>query len=183
MNRQFRKIAFTFVFILCASQLAAQNRIPHSVFGNGVTSVTGTNYRLAGTVGQPFVGTVTGDNHVNYIGFWYEVSDLVTSVEQVKTDLIPKDFRLQQNYPNPFNPTTTIEFSVAKESELTLKIYDILGREVTTLLHDALQPGEYKVSFEAGKLPSGIYFYHIEAQTGDSSKPVFVETKKLTLLK
>ena len=106
-----------------------------------------------------------------------EISEVgvLTSVEQ-RTNNVPKDFRLQQNYPNPFNPSTTIQFALPKRSEVTLKIFDLLGKEVATLVDEKLQSGEYKVIFEAGDLPSGVYFYRIKAES-------FVQTKKLMLLK
>ena len=102
--------------------------------------------------------------------------DIITSVEQISNSVLPKEFRLQQNYPNPFNPSTTIQFALPKRSEVMLKIFDLLGREVTTLVDEKLQPGEYKVIFEAEALSSGVYFYRIQAEG-------FVQTKELTLLK
>ncbi len=88
----------------------------------------------------------------------------------------PAKFELSQNYPNPFNPTTTIKYSVAKEQVVTLKIYDMLGREVATLVNAKKVPGNYKVNFDASKLTSGIYFYRL--QSGN-----FVDVKKMTLMK
>ena len=102
--------------------------------------------------------------------------DVATSVLEPGSDVLPKVFALQQNYPNPFNPTTTIQFALPTESQVVLKIYNLLGREVATLVNEELQPGKYKVDFEANGLPSGVYFYRIQA--GGFSK-----TRKLTLLK
>jgi len=98
-----------------------------------------------------------------------------TAVEEISTR-IPSSFALEQNYPNPFNPSTTIQFALAKRSHVTLKLFDIRGREVSTLLDETLAPGSHKVVFEAKGLSSGVYFYRIAA--GE-----FVETKKLALLK
>ena len=81
-----------------------------------------------------------------------------------------------QNYPNPFNPTTTINYSVPKTSFVTIKVYDMLGKEVTTLVNEEQKPGNYNVEFSANKLASGIYFYGMQAGG-------FVETKKLIVLK
>ena len=89
---------------------------------------------------------------------------------------IPKEFSLSQNYPNPFNPTTTIKFSISKESFAKLSVFDILGNEVNVLVNQDLKAGEYKVSFDATNLASGVYFYKLSA--GD-----FVSTKKLAVLK
>ena len=98
-----------------------------------------------------------------------------TAVEEISTN-IPSSFALEQNYPNPFNPSTTIQFALAKRSHVTLKLFDIIGREVTTLVDEKFGPGTHKVVLEANELPSGVYFYRLTAGR-------FVETRKLTLLK
>jgi hypothetical protein len=95
---------------------------------------------------------------------------------------IPLSYSLQQNYPNPFNPTTKIRFDIQKSvvcsqySVVTLKVFDILGKEVATLVNEQLAPGTYETTFDGGNLPSGIYFYRLE--TTD-----FVQTNKMILLK
>ncbi|MGE5352777.1 MAG: two-component regulator propeller domain-containing protein [Acidobacteriota bacterium] len=91
-------------------------------------------------------------------------------------DRIPEAFSLSQNYPNPFNPATTISYSVAKGSEVTLKLYDILGREVALIEKGYKTAGNYKVKLDASWLPSGIYFYRLEAGS-------FSNTKKCALIK
>lgn len=83
---------------------------------------------------------------------------------------------LSQNYPNPFNPSTKINFSIPKAGFVTLKVYDMLGREVKTLVSDQLTAGEYVSEFDGALLSSGTYFYRIQA--GD-----FVETKRMVLVK
>jgi M6 family metalloprotease-like protein len=88
----------------------------------------------------------------------------------------PVEYSLMQNYPNPFNPTTTISYSVPKNGLVTLKVFDILGREVTSLVNEAKEAGIYSVTFNASNLPSGIYFYNITSGN-------FIATKKLILLK
>jgi hypothetical protein len=102
----------------------------------------------------------------------------------------PSEFVLEQNYPNPFNPATRISFSVrgsgfeengsgfkVQGSEFTsLKVYDILGREVRTLVYENLQPGRYEVTFDAGGLTSGVYLYRLQSVN-------FVQTRKLMLLR
>lgn len=89
---------------------------------------------------------------------------------------IPIQFSLEQNYPNPFNPTTTIKYSIPNQSLITMKLYDVLGREVTTLVNEEKTAGIYKVELNASSLASGVYFYRIKA--GD-----FVQTKKMILLR
>lgn len=100
---------------------------------------------------------------------------ILVSVEQV-TDAVPERFSLSQNYPNPFNPKTVIEFRVANSELVSLKVYDILGREVATLVNERLVAGTYSADFNATALASGVYFYRLEAGK-------FVEMRKMLLLK
>jgi M6 family metalloprotease-like protein len=88
----------------------------------------------------------------------------------------PTEYSLMQNYPNPFNPTTTISYSVPKNGLVTLKVYDILGKEVAELVNETKETGNYSVTFNASELPSGIYFYTLTSGN-------FMATKKLILLK
>ncbi len=103
-----------------------------------------------------------------------ELNSENTSVEPGKSN--PHSYRIEQNYPNPFNPVTTIEFSLPKESDVMLKVYNLLGQELTTLIDSQLKAGYHKVKFDASGLASGIYLYMIKA--GD-----FSAVKKLILLK
>ncbi|MEJ2617245.1 MAG: T9SS type A sorting domain-containing protein [Ignavibacteriaceae bacterium] len=86
------------------------------------------------------------------------------------------DYNLSQNYPNPFNPKTTIKYFLPNSSFVTLKVYDILGKEITTLVNERKSAGNYSVNFNASNLPSGVYFYRMQAGN-------FVSTKKFVLLK
>jgi endoglucanase len=88
----------------------------------------------------------------------------------------PTRFFLGQNYPNPFNPATTIGYQISTVGDVTMNVYDILGREVRTLLHEMKNPGKYEVMFDAADLPSGVYFYRLQAG-------ISTETRKLTVLK
>jgi hypothetical protein len=91
---------------------------------------------------------------------------------------IPTEFKLEQNYPNPFNPETTISYKVQAASRVSLKVYDLLGREVATLVDEYKQPGSYncKWKMENGELTSGIYFYSLKSGS-------YSQTKKLILMK
>ena len=97
-----------------------------------------------------------------------------TGINEAKS--LPKSFALEQNYPNPFNPSTTINYSIPKSGLVTIKVYDILGREVTTLVNEEKNAGNYNVEFNASRLASGIYLYRMSAGS-------FEETKKLILIK
>jgi hypothetical protein len=89
---------------------------------------------------------------------------------------LPSSYELKQNFPNPFNPTTNIQYSLPKASTVRLKVYDILGRLVQTLVNSEQNPGNYSVTFNAENFSSGVYFYQLQAGG-------FTETKKLMLLK
>ncbi|MFA7421361.1 MAG: T9SS type A sorting domain-containing protein [Melioribacteraceae bacterium] len=93
-----------------------------------------------------------------------------------KEEGIPSTYSLQQNYPNPFNPTTTIKFSIPKAGNVKLTVYDILGKEVSTLVNNFLNAGEYNFQFNASNLASGIYLYRLESTN-------FVKTNKMLLMK
>jgi hypothetical protein len=83
------------------------------------------------------------------------------SVEE--REALPQEFALHQNYPNPFNPSTKIGFKVQGSGFVSLKVYDVLGREVRTLVSEELKPGSYEVPFDAAGLASGVYFYRLRA--------------------
>ncbi len=89
---------------------------------------------------------------------------------------LPEKYNLSQNYPNPFNPSTIINFEIPTSSLVTLKVYDILGREIATLVNEEKQAGKYSYTFDASKYSSGVYFYRMQA--GE-----FVQTKKLVVIK
>ena len=101
---------------------------------------------------------------------------LITKVAGGNKEAVPDKFGLLQNYPNPFNPATTIEFSLRQKQEVTLKVYDLLGREVTILVNTELGAGVHKVTFDASNLPSGVYIYRL--QGGE-----FTKTKKMVFIK
>jgi Peptidase family C25/Secretion system C-terminal sorting domain len=100
--------------------------------------------------------------------------DIPTSVEE--DNVIPTEFVLYQSYPNPFNPSTKIKFVIPKSSFVNLKVYNVLGKETATLVNEQRPAGTYEVEFNAVNLPSGVYFYKLQAGS-------FVETKKMVLLR
>ncbi len=101
-------------------------------------------------------------------------SDLVTSVSGLNPSV--NNFELMQNYPNPFNPATKLSFVIGHSSFVSLKVYDVLGREIETIVNEEKPTGIYRVDFDGSKLASGIYFYRIEA--GE-----FIQTRKMLLIK
>ncbi len=116
----------------------------------------------------------TGGN-VLVNSFTYEIRTGAAAVHELSRE-VPDGFALNQNYPNPFNPITTITFKIASEGFTTVKIFDVLGREVATLMSENLSAGSYSVQWDATDVQSGVYFYKL--QSGNYS-----ETKKLMLMK
>jgi sugar lactone lactonase YvrE len=98
-------------------------------------------------------------------------------------EIIISDFELLQNYPNPFNPATTINYSVPYKSSLKIKLYDVLGNEVATLLDEEISAGNYSLSFNASDLSSGVYFYQLKAYPAGGGVGTFTQTKKMILLR
>ena len=117
----------------------------------------------------------------NSSGQWNFAPDKIISVvtaTDVKNNSIPAEYLLEQNYPNPFNPSTLIKYSIAETENVTLKIYDMLGNEIKTLVNEVKQPGKYISEFSSQNLnlASGIYFYKLQTEK-------FSSTKKMLLLK
>jgi photosystem II stability/assembly factor-like uncharacterized protein len=108
----------------------------------------------------------------------------VSFVEEEVLNEMPTEFLLSQNYPNPFNPSTKIKYSVPHSSNVTIKVFDILGNEIETLVNEEKAVGTYEITWYAANLPSGIYFYQLKAGDPSSgSGQGFIETKKMILLK
>lgn len=134
------------------------------------TGLTDTSiYTLTVSGTSLFAGTSESD-------VWRRsLSEMVTSAEYSPSE-VPASFRLDQNYPNPFNPVTTISFTLPSKSFVSLKVFDALGKEVSVLVSQELPGGRYSTKWNAGGLPSGVYFYRLQAGS-------FTETKKLVLLR
>lgn len=145
------------------------------------TANKGSQWRYIGQ-GLP-TGIVTSlGNNSEYLfaspgnGIWRRaLNEVISSVEQNPVES-PNCFNLKQNYPNPFNPITNISYSIPKETFVTLKIFDALGRETSTLVNDKKQAGSYTIQWHAAGFPSGVYFYRLQADG-------YAVTKKLIVLK
>ncbi len=123
------------------------------------------NYTLAGC---EINGAVYGD------------TAFPTGISQISSE-IPESFSLSQNYPNPFNPDTKIKFQIANSGNVKLTVYDGIGKEVTTLFNQQLQPGTYETEWDASNYTSGVYFYKLTVSSEQLTK--YTETKKLVLIK
>ncbi|NOX17870.1 MAG: T9SS type A sorting domain-containing protein [Chlorobi bacterium] len=100
----------------------------------------------------------------------------VTGIGDDNSESVTEKFRLKQNYPNPFNPSTVIEYSVPENSYVELKVYDIIGNEITTLVSEEKSRGYYQIQFNAKGLSSGTYIYSLRTNKS-------VQTKKMILMK
>jgi hypothetical protein len=124
------------------------------------------------------------DESNDFVTASFGVSAPCTGCGDVEVDKeLPKEFILNQNYPNPFNPTTNIEFGVPQNSNVKIAIFDMLGREVATLVNADYTPGYYTLPFDASRLASGTYMYRMTSQSLSGNHKVFTSTKKLLLLK
>ncbi len=133
-----------------------------------------------------------GTDNINSIT---ELRDLAAHIQEfyntelveilnTKETIAPIGYQLFQNYPNPFNAKTIIKYEVPENSIVDIRIYDILGREVKTLVNNEQKVRwKYKVEFDGSALASGVYFYRIKADPSSGSGQAFIETKKMVLLK
>jgi hypothetical protein len=96
---------------------------------------------------------------------------------------LPKDFSLEQNYPNPFNPSTVIKYTLPTDARVVLKIYNLVGEAIGTLVNGAQSAGSKSVEWNSGNYPSGIYFYRIEITGADSPAKTFTQGRKMLLIK
>jgi hypothetical protein len=101
---------------------------------------------------------------------------IITAVNDDGSLNLPENFRLEQNFPNPFNPTTNIDYELGESQLVMLKVFDAVGKEVTTLVNERQYPGKHEVVFSGKGLPSGIYFYQLITKN-------YLTTKKMVLLK
>ena len=163
------------IFVFSVSAAFSQYQITNSVISSGGNTVSNTSNIFVSTVGEAFIGKTSNTLNQNQIGFWYVYQQTtLTDVEDEET--IPTVFKLEQNYPNPFNPTTIIKFAVPEKSNVLIKVYDILGSEVATLVNEEMGAGWYRKTFDANNYSSGVYLFRMEAGK-------FISTKKMILLR
>ena len=141
-----------------------------TVAGTAQTGMVKHNH-VDGSAGCTLTGTSTSSTRPN-------VCLIINTAVGVNPSgaTVPNVYSLSQNYPNPFNPSTKINFAIPKQGLVTLKIYDVLGREVRTLVNEVKSAGSYTVDFNASEFSSGVYFYRIQAND-------FIDVKRMLLVK
>jgi len=125
--------------------------------------------------GSSNLNSVTKLKQLSDVAIQFYNSNFTIGINQISSE-VPLKYSLSQNYPNPFNPKTIIRFQLPSFSKVSLKVFDILGREVQTLVNESMKPGTYETSFDGSSFSSGVYFYKLTS--GD-----FLETKRMILLK
>jgi len=170
----FDKMAFTLVYMLDVSATDIYTYFPDS---NKITKVTNgcMHYGKKLHIYWANNDTLVYNDMTQFELFGINVPH-ITFVKNEHLNLEPNDYSLSQNYPNPFNPSTTIKYQLPKSGKVTLKVFDILGREVASLVNEFKPAGTYEVSFNASALPTGIYFYKLTAAP-------FTQTRKMLLIK
>ena len=172
------KIIVTICTITITTGIAQNNSVQWSVFDMGFGTYNTSNTKMFSAVGQIFIGNSRRENNVIKSGFLIDslFVNIVTGIDEDNGITLPTSYALSQNYPNPFNPSTTIKYSIPKVSFVTLKVYDILGREVATLVNEEKTTGNYQVNFDASGVSTGVYLYKIQAGS-------YIQTKKMILLR
>jgi len=143
-----------------------------------VSTDDGANWKAI-DMGLPAGGSLAANDQYLFVGMqgvWRRPLAEITSVGETPQSNQPETFSLSQNYPNPFNPSTQIRFEIPVSGFVSLKVFDLLGRQVATLVNEQREAGSYSLQWNGAKMPSGVYFYRLEASA-------FTETKKLILLR
>lgn len=170
------KIKIVYKIALLVLLLAFNFSIAQTI--SGVFSAVGdkstnSTHHLSFTVGESLIGFSNNSSTNSYTGFWHSYNEGITTNVDDQISF-PTEFKLEQNYPNPFNPSTVIKFAVPERSMITLKVYDIIGRDIATLINEEREAGWYEQSFDASKLASGIYIYRLSAGAKVFSKKMML---------
>jgi hypothetical protein len=169
------------IFILIAIMLFSSPLFGQTLIHKRLTVSSGGGLSSDGTftnqvvIGQTAFGESSDSLFFGGGGFLGGGDDWITSIDEID-EIMPLQFELSQNYPNPFNPSTTINYTLAEQSHVRLEIYNILGQRVTVIIDENQEVGSYSQIWQAGNVPSGVYFYRIKADE-------FEQTRKMMLLK
>jgi hypothetical protein len=166
--------AVAVLLLISGPSASAQMWIPYDLVCCGSGEMSGPNHTVIGSVAEACVGEMSGPSNSTSTGFWYLPGWIMTGVDNHGDVSVRTSLGL--NHPNPFNPTTTLRYQLASRVRVSIKLYDIAGREVMTLVDREIEAGEHGVTLSADGLSSGVYLVRMVA--GD-----YVGTGKLLLLK
>jgi hypothetical protein len=152
----------------------AQVTLSQSVVGSGGGEPSGAGFGVVGTVGQPATGVAADEANINEIGFWYQPTCFLAGLGDA--GLWTQRYWLGPGRPNPFSTTTALSYVVPRHCRVTVRIFDVAGREVMTVLDSPVPAGWHRVEIDGSGLSSGIYFCQMSA-------PEFTATRKLVSLK
>lgn len=161
--------------IYCAILLTSSTVMAQGNFLSALGTSKTTGLNVISSIGEPFLGISKADNIFVMGGNLNQISSIFVGTESIGEVSYPQ-YELFQNFPNPFNPITKIQFAISKSEMVVLKIFDIAGNELGTLVNEYKVPGVYTVYFNGAKLSSGVYFYRISAGN-------YTAVKKLIVLK
>jgi hypothetical protein len=148
----------------------AGNVFSYTLSGVSLSDAIGvTAYDKSFSVANENASTIVNDNMTNGNESWFTYAATVTGITDKESQL-PLEYQVSQNYPNPFNPTTTINYSIAKEGNVTLTVYNVIGSKVATILNENKPAGNYSVQFNGSNLASGIYLYRLESGNYNAAK-------------
>jgi hypothetical protein len=170
------RLLFLLVFCLTlAGETIFAQGVEWSFFPSGFAISRSASTTLISSVGEPFVGfSQLGSTSIRSGSLARNIV-IVTGLKDDKSQL-PFEYALYQNYPNPFNPSTTVKYDLPKATFVTLAIFDVLGRHISTIVEEEKSAGTYQVSITVPNLPSGVYFYRIHTRD-------YAKTKKFVLLR
>jgi hypothetical protein len=155
--------------------LAADMHLGQSVVTNGIGRASSESHRILCAVGQGTAGAAGTDQYKTQAGCIYQPPQILAGVDDLVAGVSAR-FRLLPNHPNPFSGSTTVRFCVPKRSHVSLRVYDVRGREVQTLLDREVEPGYQVCAFKGSGLASGVYYCRMVAGR-------FSDTRKMVVLK
>ncbi len=172
------------IILLFLGNTALWSQSGYQLSGYIIGSSGDVSTELSGTMGIPVVGMTNNDNYA-LAGFWAYVAD-VTPIESNTDIILPKFYELEQNFPNPFNPQTTIHYALPFYSDVTIEIFNVLGKRLWIYGANNQAPGYYEITWDAKNLygnsvTSGIYFYRMVSHSRDGN--LFVKTRKMMFMK
>jgi hypothetical protein len=168
-------LIFIVAVLYCLPALPQSSKLLWSGFASGFGNSGNSTSILTNSGGESFSGSARNSSSGIISGFLSFRETHLTGVKNEQSP-VPTVWKLEQNYPNPFNPSTTIKYQVPKAGYVSLKIYDILGREVLTLVNENKIAGYYETGFNAVRFPSGAYIYELRSDE-------FTSVRKMMLVK